>query len=90
MVDILGIYMVWGMGVAVLACLVSESKLWHPVREYLKFDILYCPICLGFWLAAPALWRGMTAYLATVAFSNLWMLVILKVYKELDETSDAD
>jgi len=87
MIDILGVYMMWGMGVAVLSCLFSESKLFHPVREFLNFDLLYCPICLGFWLAAPVLYHGMTAYLATIACSNLWMLIILKVYRELDEST---
>jgi hypothetical protein len=85
MIDILGVYFMWGVGVAVLACLFSESKLFHPIRTFIGIDLLYCPICMGFWLAAPALYHGMTAYLATVGFSNLWMLVILKTYRELDE-----
>jgi uncharacterized membrane protein YesL len=49
---------------------------------------LYCPICLGFWIAIPAISKGLIPYFATVAFSNVWMLVILKVYRELDEATD--
>ena len=90
MLDVVLTYLTWGAGIAVISCLISESKLWHPIRQYLNFDLLYCPICLGFWIAAPVLYHGMIPYLATIAFSNLWMLVILKTYRELDELGEED
>jgi hypothetical protein len=73
----------------VTACLISESKLFAPIRNYLQWDVLYCPICLGFWLAAPALLEhGFHQYFLVVGLSNVWMLIILKVYRELDLTAD--
>jgi hypothetical protein len=73
--------------VGVLACLVSESRIATPIRERLGWAVLYCPVCLGFWFALPTLVCGITYYFTTIAISNVWMLVILKVYKELDDAS---
>ena len=70
--------------VAVLATLISESKLFNPIRLKFKAPLLYCPICLSFWIASPALWFGPVHYLAVVGVSNVFMLVTLKVYDELD------
>ena len=73
--------------VGVLATLISESKILQPVRHHLNYSVLYCPICLGFWIALPVLAiYGPLQYGATVAFSNLWMLIILKTYEALDKT----
>lgn len=76
--------------VAVIACLISESELAAPIREFLKWRVLYCPICLGIWLALPLFWYGWGHYFLTVALSNLWMLVILKVYESLDAVGSDD
>ena len=70
--------------IGVLACLISESKLLTPVREKLDWDLLYCPVCLGFWLAFPSLLWNWKAYFLVVALSNAVMLLILKVYSELE------
>ena len=91
MLDIVLMWASYGAVVGVVACLISESKAFSPVRELLNFDLLYCPICLGFWIAIPILLRdGWLAYFSTVALSNLWMLVILKVYRELDSIGEDD
>jgi len=80
-----------GAPVAVLACLISESQLLSPIRHKLNYPLLYCPICLGFWIALPVLaLYGPIQYLVTVAFSNLWMLIILKTYEALDATYEDD
>jgi hypothetical protein len=71
--------------VAVLATLISESTLLAPVREKFKYPLLYCPICLAFWIALPALYFGPVHYLAVVGMSNVFMLVILKVYDEIEK-----
>jgi hypothetical protein len=70
--------------VGVLACLISESEVASCVRDRLKWRVLYCPICLGFWLALPALWLGFRYYFFVVGLSNLWMLIILKTYESLE------
>ena len=60
-----------------------------PLRDKLGWRVLYCPICLGFWIAWPiAVIYGPSHYLFVVALSNVWMLVILKVYAELDAIGD--
>jgi hypothetical protein len=74
--------------VGVLACLISESNITSPVRNWLGWQVLYCPICLGFWLALPTLLWGFSHYFLVVAMSNAWMLVILKVYEALDTASE--
>jgi len=76
--------------VAVLACLISESNIAASFRDAMEWPILYCPVCLGFWLATPTLAHGPLHYLFVVALSNVWMLVILKVYAELDAIGDED
>jgi hypothetical protein len=76
--------------VGVLACLISESEIAATLRDKIGWRILYCPICLGFWLALPAFVYGPLHYLFVVALSNVWMLVILKVYAELDAIGDDD
>jgi hypothetical protein len=72
--------------VAVLSMLITVSKLFQPVRERLPdFNgLFYCPICLGFWLAIPAFYLGIIEYFVVVALSNAWMLIIAKLYIELD------
>jgi hypothetical protein len=74
--------------VAVIACLISESNIASPIRKWLDWRVLYCPICLGFWIALPALVLGIWYYFLVVAVSNAWMLVILKVYEALDTASE--
>lgn len=76
--------------VGVVACLISESEIMAPVRNRLGWSLLLCPICLGFWLAIPALWNGILFYFAVVGFSNVWMLIILKVYESLEATGEDD
>jgi len=73
--------------VAVLSCLVSESEIAAPVRDKLKWRVLYCPICLGFWFAIPTLFASYH-YFLIVAMSNAWMLIILKVYEALDAVGE--
>jgi hypothetical protein len=74
--------------VGVLACLISESNIAAPLRKWLDWRVLYCPICLGFWLALPTLWFGPWYYFLVVAVSNAWMLLILKTYEALDAASN--
>jgi hypothetical protein len=77
--------------VGVIACLISESEIAAPIRDKLGWRVLYCPICLGFWIAWPtAVIYGPSHYLFVIALSNVWMLVILKVYAELDAIGDDD
>lgn len=70
--------------VGVIACLISESTIMNPVREYFNYSLLFCPICLSFWLATPTLFFGVLHYFLVVALSNVWMLIILKVYESLE------
>jgi len=74
--------------VGVLACLISESNIAASVRNWLGWQVLYCPICLGFWIAIPTLLWGFLHYFLVVAISNAWMLIILKVYEALDIASE--
>jgi hypothetical protein len=90
MIDYLVMAAQHAAAVGVLACLISESEIASTVRDKLGWRILYCPICLGFWLAAPTFVYGPLHYLFVVALSNVWMLVILKVYVELDAIGDDD
>lgn len=75
--------------VAVLATLLSESTLTTPLRDWLfrktKSVLWFCPVCLGFWIATPALYWGPLHYLTVVGVSHLFMLVTLHVYAELDK-----
>lgn len=72
--------------VGVLACLMSESRIAMPIRTYLGWQVLSCPICLGFWLAMPALSVGILFYFFVVGLSNAWMLIILHTYEAIDRT----
>lgn len=75
--------------VAVLATLLSESTIATSLREWLHkrmaWQLWYCPICLGFWIALPTIYFGPIHYLTVVGVSHLFMLVTLKVYEILDE-----
>lgn len=66
--------------------MISESKILAPVRDWLRWPLLYCPVCMGFWLAVPALVVGLMFYFVVVGFSNVWMLIILHTYEALDRT----
>lgn len=74
--------------VGVLSCLVSESAIMAPIRDRIGWSLLFCPICLGFWFSLPALHHGLLFYFAVVASSNVWMLIILKVYETLEAGLD--
>jgi len=71
--------------VAVIATLISESVIMEPFRDLFKTYLVNCPVCLGFWLALPTVYWGFTHYFLVVALSNVWMLVILKLYSELEK-----
>ncbi len=91
MIEILLTAFYFSTTVGVLACLVSESKIAAPIREYLG-PLGQCPICLGFWLAAPVVvvtWNPFL-YFLVVGFSNVWMLIILKTYEAIDRTYEED
>lgn len=89
MIDLVLLCLLYGAVVGVFSCLISESTLVSPIRNLLGWPVLYCPICLGIWIALPVLFlQGLLSYSGTVAFSNVWMLVILKVYRELDESTE--
>ena len=74
--------------VGVLACLISESKIALPVRAWLGWPVLFCPVCLGFWLALPTLFFHFDPlfYFTVVGLSNVWMLIILHTYEAIDRT----
>ena len=90
MADLFPLITMYAAAVGVMACLVSESRIAAPIRDRIGWRVLYCPICLGFWFALPAAIHGVLFYFTTVAISNIWMLVILKVYRELDDSSEED
>jgi len=73
--------------VGILATLISESKLFAKLRDWIYWDLFYCPICLSFWIGAPYLYYGFQHYFLVLALANCWMLVVLKLYRELDESS---
>lgn len=70
--------------VAVVSTLVSESMLMSPIRDKCDTYFVNCPICMGIWLALPFMWFGFFYYFLVVAVSNLWMLIILKLYDALE------
>lgn len=70
--------------VAVVSTLVSESMIMSRFRDYCDTYLVNCPICMAFWLALPFMWFGFLHYFLVVAVANAWMLVILKVYTELE------
>jgi hypothetical protein len=85
----------WSAAVGVISCLISESTLFSPIRERFKnYHLIFCPICMGFWIALPAMMvGGPLMYFAVVGFSNAWMLLILHTYEALDrkfEETDED
>jgi hypothetical protein len=91
MIDIFLVAVMHAAAVGVIACLISESEIVTPARDLLvkwspgRFKLLWhCPICLGFWLATPLLKYGISHYFLVVAVSNVWMLIILKVYESLE------
>lgn len=89
MIDLVLLSFYCSAAVGVLACLVSESTLFAPIRNRLKnFQLIFCPICMSFWFAAPALLYGPLFYFAVTAFSNVWILLILHTYEALDRTYD--
>lgn len=59
-----------------------------PIRDKVGWSLLFCPICMGFWFAIPTLKFGLLFYFFVVGLSNLWMLIILKVYESLEATGD--
>ncbi len=74
----------YALAIAVVATLISESVIMAPVRERLGWRLLYCPICLGFWLGLPIVFFDPLLYLASVGLSHAFMLITLRVYAELD------
>lgn len=70
--------------VAVVSTLVSESVLMSSFRDKCDTYLVNCPICMGIWLALPFMWFGFLHYFLVVAVSNLWMLIILKLYDTLE------
>jgi hypothetical protein len=74
--------------VGVIACLISESKIMAPIRNRLGWSVLFCPVCLGFWLAVPTLFVNPLFYFTVVGLSNVWMLIILHTYEAIDRTYD--
>lgn len=88
MCDIILSAMYWSATVGVLSCLISESAIMAPIRDKVGWSLLFCPICMGFWFAIPTLRFGLLFYFFVVGLSNLWMLIILKVYESLEATGD--
>lgn len=74
--------------VAVISTLVSESMVMSRFRDSIDTYFVHCPICMGIWLALPCLWFGPLHYFLVVATSNLWMLIILKLYNELEGSNE--
>jgi hypothetical protein len=74
--------------VGVVACLISESNLFGPIREYISHPLVYCPICLSFWLAMPSVLWDWRAYFLVIATSNLHILLILYIYESLDRANE--
>jgi hypothetical protein len=74
----------WSAYVAVMTCLITESDIAAPIREVVGWKVLLCPICLGIWMALPSMYFGFLFYFLVVALSNVWMLVILNVYDNLE------
>jgi len=84
MIDTLALALIHAAAVGVIACLISESTIMSPVRDYFNYTLLFCPICLSFWVALPAFSFGLLHYFLVVAMSNIWMLLILKVYEAIE------
>jgi hypothetical protein len=90
MIDAILLAFVHSAAVGVLSCLVSESNILAPMRKALTWPVLYCPLCLGFWIALPCMFWGPLHYLLVVAFSNVWMLITMLVYEAIDRASVID
>jgi hypothetical protein len=61
------------------------------VRDRLPAYPFGCPICLSFWAALPAVYYvGPVGYLATVTYSNLFMLGIAKLYLAVEDLDYED
>lgn len=78
----------YAAAIAVVATLISESVILAPVRERLAWRLLYCPVCLGFWLGLPIVFISPLTYLASVGLSHVFMLITLRVYSELDRLNE--
>ena len=77
-------YFEYSACVAVLAMLITKSVLFARPRDLCPDWVpCSCPICLGFWIAMPAMCDGPIFYLTIVGLSNLWMLAIAKLYLAL-------
>jgi len=85
-------YIELSAAVAALTMLLSRAKITSVLRKYSpEWSPIHCPVCLSFWVAMlPAIplvseqaWMG--RWLALVAFSNLWMLGIAKLYLAIDD-----
>ena len=85
MIDAFILALIHAAAVGVVACLISESTIMSPVRDYFNYTLLFCPICLSFWIALPAFFIGFFHYFLVVAMSNIWMLLILKVYEAIEK-----
>jgi len=89
MIEVLLLAIYYAAYVGVMSCLISESNIAAPIRNFFGWSLLFCPICLGFWIALPFLfWFGLWFYFAVVAFSNVWVLIILYVYEALDRANE--
>jgi len=79
-------YLEYSAAIAALTMLLSRSKLFSPLRNlFPDWFPLHCPVCLSFWIASPVLYLGFAPYLASVTFSNLFMLGIAKLYLAVDD-----
>lgn len=70
--------------VAVMSTLLSESVLFTKVRDRIDFYLISCPICLAMWFATPFFYFGFFYYFLVVAVSYCFMLVIMKLYNEVE------
>jgi len=90
MLDTILLALIHSAFVGVMSCLISESNVAAPIRDFFGWKLLFCPICLGFWFAFPFLWFGILHYFLVVAISNAWMLIILHTYEALDRTNEVE
>lgn len=63
-----------GLASGVAALAISDGGLFRPLRNRLDWELLRCPLCLGFW-ACGALWaaQGLPDHLsAPVAWGAAW------------------
>ena len=76
-------YLIWAAAFTAVNTLFTMSELFEPVRRRLPVRPFSCPICTSYWVCTPALYWGLTTYLAVVTFSILWVFVVAKTYNEL-------